>query len=155
MLSKQQKKKKLSTATRHKVVRLHQQGLSQTNISKQMVSQDVQFKLYLKKHNETGKAEDGLAADGKRIKFISILNVLQCHQFKTGRKQWHPGTTHLLSGEVWNEVAFNEWLQPKTHSFRMEGMETRPSDSTMHQNIGPGLQKNGSRSSGLMSQYLK
>lgn len=82
-------KKKKNDKTEHsnKVVRLHQQGLSQTNISKQMMSQDVQFKLYLKKHNETGMAEDGLAADGKRIELISILNVLQCHQFKTGRKQ--------------------------------------------------------------------
>ncbi len=34
-------------------------------------------------------------------------------------------------------------------------METRPSDLTMHENTGTGVQKNGSRCSGLMSQNLK
>lgn len=51
MLSKQQQKndKTEHSNKTNKVVRLHQQGLSHTNISKQMVSQDVQFKLFFKK----------------------------------------------------------------------------------------------------------
>ena len=45
-----------------------------------------------------------------------------------------------------------EELQPKSQT---SDMETRPSDSTMHENIGTGVQTNGSRCSGLMSQKLK
>lgn len=59
---------------------------------------------------------------------------------------------YVLSGEVWHDRAFNEWLQAKNHT---SDMETRPSDSTMHETIETGLQKNGSRGSRLMSQYLK
>ena len=63
-----------------------------------------------------------------------------------------PRYTHLLSGEVWPEVVFMEELQPKSHT---SDVGTRPSDSSMHKNIGTGVQKNGSRCSGLMSQNLK
>ncbi|MGH0173381.1 UNVERIFIED_CONTAM: hypothetical protein FKN15_067962 [Acipenser sinensis] len=63
-----------------------------------------------------------------------------------------PWYTHLLSGEVWSEVDFMEDLQPKSHT---SDVETRPSDSTMHENSGTGVQKNGSRCSGRMSQNLK
>ena len=45
-----------------------------------------------------------------------------------------------------------EELQPKSHT---SDMESRPSDSTVQETIGTGVQKNGSRCSGLMSQKLK
>ena len=63
-----------------------------------------------------------------------------------------PRYKHLLSGEVWPEVVFMEELQPKSHT---SDMETRPSDSTKHENIETGVQKHGSRCSGLMSQNQK
>lgn len=63
-----------------------------------------------------------------------------------------PWYTHLLSEEVWPEVVFREELQPESHS---SNVETRPSDSTMHKNLGTGVQKNGSRCSELMNQNFK
>ena len=48
---------RLSTATRHKVVILHQQGLSQTKISKQTGVSRCAVQALLKKHKETGNVE--------------------------------------------------------------------------------------------------
>lgn len=62
-----------------------------------------------------------------------------------------PRYNHLLSGEVFLEGVFMEELWPKNNT---SDMETRLS-SSMHNNIGSGVQKNGSRSSGLMSQNVK
>ena len=74
---------RLSTATRHNVVILHQQGLSQTKISKQTGVSRCAVQALLKKHKETGNVEDRRrsgrprklnAADEKHIKLISLRN---------------------------------------------------------------------------------
>ena len=57
--------------------------------------------------------------------------------------------THLLSAEVWSDVAFMENFLPKNH---VSDMERWPSDSTMHENTGGQKKAAGA---GLMSQYLK
>ncbi|MGH0149378.1 UNVERIFIED_CONTAM: hypothetical protein FKN15_016568 [Acipenser sinensis] len=49
---------RLSTATRHKVVILHQQGLSQAEISRQTGVSRCAVQALLKKHKETGNVED-------------------------------------------------------------------------------------------------
>ena len=49
---------RLSTATRHEVVILHQQGLSQTKSSKQTGVSRCAVQALLKKHKETGNIED-------------------------------------------------------------------------------------------------
>ncbi|KAM9482869.1 uncharacterized protein Hap1MRO34_007927 isoform 1-T2 [Clarias gariepinus] len=49
---------RLSTATRYKVVILHQQGLSQAKISKQTGVSRCAVQAILKKHKETGKVSD-------------------------------------------------------------------------------------------------
>lgn len=83
------------------------------------------------------------------------FDIGRCPAVPSAQNWWKPvgpRYTHLLSGEVWPEVVFMEELWPKSHT---SDVETRLSDSTMHENIGTGVQKNGSRCSGLMSQNLK
>lgn len=58
----------------------------------------------------------------------------------------------LPSGKVWPELVFMEEMQPKSSSTEVK---TRSSNSSMHENIGTGVQKNGNRCSGQMSQNLK
>lgn len=47
-----------STATRHKVVKFHQQGLSQIKISKQTGVSQCAVQALLKRHKEAGDAEE-------------------------------------------------------------------------------------------------
>ena len=74
---------RLSTASRHEVVKLHQQGLSQIKISKQTGISICAVQALLKKHKETGNNEVYRrscqqtklgAADEKHIKLISLRN---------------------------------------------------------------------------------
>ncbi|KAG2462395.1 VMAT2 protein, partial [Polypterus senegalus] len=72
---------RLITATRHKVVILHQQGLSQTKISKQTGVSRCAVKALLKKHKETGNVEDRRrkprkisVANDRHIKLITPRN---------------------------------------------------------------------------------
>ena len=151
---------RLSTATRHNVVILHQQGLSQTKISKQTGVSRCAVQALLKKHKKTGNVEDRRrsgrprklnAADEKHIKLISLRNrkmsssVISSELAETSGTQVHTSTVRrsLARSGLHGRVAAKK-LYPD--------METRPSDSTMHENIGTGVQKHGSRCSGLMSQ---
>lgn len=59
--------------------------------------------------------------------------------------------THPSRG-VWPEVVFLEELHSKSHN---SDMKTRLWASSMHEDAGTGLKKNGRRCSGLMSQKLK
>ena len=72
---------RLSTATRHKGVLLHQQGLSQTKSSEQTGVSRCAVQALWKKHKETGNVQDHRrsgrprklsAADEKHIKLISL-----------------------------------------------------------------------------------
>lgn len=98
---------RLSTATRHKVVILHQQGLSQTKISKQTGVSRCAVQALLKKHKETGNVEDRRrsgrprklsAADEKHIKLISLRNqkmsssAISSELAETSGTQVHPST---------------------------------------------------------------
>ncbi|MGH0128730.1 UNVERIFIED_CONTAM: hypothetical protein FKN15_035968 [Acipenser sinensis] len=74
---------RLSTATRHKVVILHQQGLSQAEISRQIGVSRCAVQALLKKHKETGNGEDRrrsgwprklTAADERHIMLTSLRN---------------------------------------------------------------------------------
>ncbi|MGH0116029.1 UNVERIFIED_CONTAM: hypothetical protein FKN15_060493 [Acipenser sinensis] len=74
---------RLSTATRHKVVLLHQQGLSQAEISRQTGVSRCAVQALLKKHKETGNVEDRrrsgrprklTAADERHIMLTSLRN---------------------------------------------------------------------------------
>ncbi|MGH0115836.1 UNVERIFIED_CONTAM: hypothetical protein FKN15_054192 [Acipenser sinensis] len=74
---------RLSTATRHKVVILHQQGLSQAEISRQTGVSRCAVQALLKKHKETGNVEDRrrsgrprklTAADERHIMLTSLRN---------------------------------------------------------------------------------
>ena len=151
---------RLSTATRHNVVILHQQGLSQTKISKQTGVSRCAVQALLKKHKETGNVEDRRrsgrprklnAADEKHIKLISLRNrkmsssVISSELAETSGTQVHTSTVRrsLARSGLHGRVAAKK-LYPD--------METRPSDSTKHENIETGVQKHGSRCSGLMSQ---
>ena len=104
---------------------------------------------------------DAVVGQGNLVQ--QMKNTSSLFPFEIGRcpavpsaQNWQkpvgPRYTHLLSREVWPEVVFMEELQPKSHT---SDIETRPSDSTMHKNIGTGVQKNGSRCSGLMTQNFK
>lgn len=98
---------RLSTATRHKVVILHQQGLSQTKISKQTGISRCAVQALLKKHKETGNVEDRRrsgrprklsAADEKHLKLISLRNrkmsssAISSELAETSGTQVHPST---------------------------------------------------------------
>lgn len=104
---------RLSTATRHKVVILHQQGLSQTKISKQTGISRCAVQALLKKHKETGNVEDRRrsgrprklsAADEKHLKLISLRNrkltssAISSELAETSGTQVHPST-------VWRSLA--------------------------------------------------
>ncbi|MGH0115834.1 UNVERIFIED_CONTAM: hypothetical protein FKN15_054190 [Acipenser sinensis] len=74
---------RLSTATRHKVVLLHQQGLSQAEISRQTGVSRCAVQALLKKHKETGNVEHRrrsgrprklTAADERHIMLTSLRN---------------------------------------------------------------------------------
>ena len=151
---------RLSTATRHNVAILHQQGLSQTKISKQTGVSRCAVQALLKKHKETGNVEDRRhsgrprklnAADETHIKLISLRNrkmsssVISSELAETSCTQVHTSTVRrsLTRSGLHGRVAAIK-LYPD--------METRPSDSTKHENIETGVQKHGSRCSGLMSQ---
>ncbi|XP_040293991.1 zinc finger protein with KRAB and SCAN domains 1-like isoform X2 [Bufo bufo] len=75
--------RRLSTATREKVVTLHQQGLSQSKISKQTGASRCAVQALLKKHKETGNIKDRghsgrprklSAADERRIMLTCLQN---------------------------------------------------------------------------------
>ena len=98
---------RLSTATRHKVVLLHQEGLSQTKISKQTGVSRCAVQALLKKHKETGNVEDHRrsgrprklsAADEKYIKLISFRNrkmsstAISSELAETSGTHVHPST---------------------------------------------------------------
>ena len=65
-----------------------------------------------------------------------------------------PSTSESLSGHSFDmfEIDGYEKRQRKNTCF---SHGTRRSDSSMHENIGIGVQKNGSRCSGLMTENLK
>ncbi|KAM3911575.1 uncharacterized protein RB166_020172 isoform 1-T2 [Leptodactylus fuscus] len=74
---------RLSAATRHKIVTLRQQGLSQSKISKQTGVSRCAVQALLKKHQETGNVEDRTrsgrprkltAADEMHIVLTSLQN---------------------------------------------------------------------------------
>lgn len=77
---------------------------------------------------------------GRRLAVSSELS-------ETSVTQQHPSTVRksLARSCVHERVAV---IQPYLD------MDTRPSESSMHKNIGTGAQKNSSRCSGLMSQNL-
>ena len=98
---------RLSTATRHKVVLLHQQGLSQTKSSEQTGVSRCAVQALLKKHKETGNVEDHRhsgrprklsAADEKYIKLISLRNrkmsssAIRSELAETSGTHVHPST---------------------------------------------------------------
>ena len=72
----------------------------------------------------------------KQMKNTSCLfpvEIVRCSTVPSTQNWQKPvGTmyTHLLSREVWLEVVFIKELQPKSYTFNME---TRPSNSTMHE----------------------
>lgn len=63
----------------------------------------------------------------------------------TSAKNWQKPVesryTNPLSEEIWPEMVFIEELQPKSHT---SDTETRPKDSSMHENLGAGVQKKDS-----------
>ena len=102
---------RLSTATRHKVVLLHQQGLSQTKSSKQTGVSRCAVQALLKKHKETGNVEDHRRSGRPRKLSAADEKYISLFPFEMGRCQavpsaqnWQrpvgPMYTHLLSGEV-------------------------------------------------------
>ena len=64
---------RLSRGTRYKVVLLHHKGLTQAKISKQVGLSSFDFQGLLKKHKETGKAED---CSGQPRKLADERNVM-------------------------------------------------------------------------------
>ena len=127
---------RLSAATRRKAVTLHQQGLSQTSIKK----------LAMLRIADTVVGQGKLMQQVKNTSSLFPFEIGRCAAVSSAQK-WQkpvgPRYTHLLSGDI-----FMEELQPKS---QISDMETRPSDSTMHENIGTGVLKNGRRYSGVMS----
>ncbi|XP_066465005.1 farnesyl pyrophosphate synthase-like isoform X1 [Eleutherodactylus coqui] len=98
---------RLSTETRHEVVILHQQGLSQAKISKQTGVSRCAVQALLKKHKETGNVEDRRrsgrprklsAADEIHIMFTSLQNrkmsssAISSEVAETSGTQVHPST---------------------------------------------------------------
>ncbi|XP_072925557.1 uncharacterized protein [Hemitrygon akajei] len=98
---------RVSIATRHKVVILHQQGLSQAEISRQTGVSRCAVKALLKKHKETGKIEDQKrsgrprklsAAEERYIILTSLLNrkksstAISSELTETTGTQVHPST---------------------------------------------------------------
>ncbi|XP_063814062.1 zinc finger protein 420-like isoform X2 [Pseudophryne corroboree] len=98
---------RLSTATRHKVVILHQQGLSQAKISKQTGVSRCAVQALLKKHKETGNVEDCRrsgrprklsASDERHIILTSLRNwkmsssAISSELAETSGTQVHPST---------------------------------------------------------------
>lgn len=106
----------LSTATRHKVVILHQQGLSQTKILKQTAVSKCAVQAHLKNHKETGNVEDCRCSGRPRNLTQQMINTpayfpsksedaqLYC-QLRTGRNQWDPFTP------IPSSMYVNEWPQ--------------------------------------------
>ena len=98
---------RLSTATRHKVVILHQQGLSQAEISRQTGVSRCAVQAVLKKHKERGSVEDRRCSGRPRkLTYFPSQSedVQQCHQLRIHRKQWDPGTPIYCpekSGQKW------------------------------------------------------
>ena len=106
---------RLSTATRHKVVILHQQGLSKAEMSRQTGVSRCAIQALLKKHKEAGNVEDRrrsgrprklTAADERRIMLTSLHNWKRSSSAISSElaEKWtlvHPPT-------VWSEVAFME-----------------------------------------------
>ena len=65
--------RKILTATRHRVVILHEQGKSQAEISRQTAVSRYGIQALLKKHQETGQVEDKLMkSDEKYLKVTSL-----------------------------------------------------------------------------------
>lgn len=128
---------RLSTATRHNVVILHQQGLSQTKISKQTGVSKCAVPALLKK---TLRIVDAVVSQGNLMQLMK--NTSSLFTFEIGRFQavasaqnWQkpvvPRYRHLLSGEVWPEVVFMEELQPKSSTpTRKQGQVTELSTKT-------------------------
>ena len=91
-----------STATRHKVVKFHQQGLSQIKISKQTGVSQCAVQALLKRHKETGNTE---------------AKQTLCSKWKTDQAYFpfeivRYGYNHLLSMEVWPEVFMEAAKKP-------------------------------------------
>ena len=94
------------------------------------------------------------ASDEKHIKLISLRNqrmsssAISSELAETSRTQVHPSTIQrsLVRSGLHGRVT------AKSHTSHMK---RRPRDSTMHKNIGTGVQKNGSRCSGLMGKNVK
>ncbi|XP_044130794.1 zinc finger protein 174-like isoform X3 [Bufo gargarizans] len=99
--------RRLSTATREKVVTLHQQGLSQSKIAKQTGVSRCAVQALLKKHKETGNIEDRRrsgrprklsAADERRIMLTCLQNrkmsssAISSELAETIGTQVHPST---------------------------------------------------------------
>ncbi|KAG7474592.1 hypothetical protein JOB18_013095 [Solea senegalensis] len=104
---------RLNTATRHKVVVLHQQGLSQAKISKQTGVSRCAVQALLKKHKETGNVEDRRrsgrprklsVADERHIMLTSLQNrkmsssAISSELAVTCGTQVHPSTIRRSLG---------------------------------------------------------
>ncbi|MGH0172377.1 UNVERIFIED_CONTAM: hypothetical protein FKN15_063225 [Acipenser sinensis] len=97
---------RLSTATRHKVVILHQQGLSQAEISRQTGVSRCAVQALLKKHKETGNVEDRrrsgrprklTAADERHIMLTSLHNRKMSSSAISSELAENSGTLEFLT----------------------------------------------------------
>lgn len=113
---------RLSTATRQEVVILRQQGLSPAENS----MQTGVVQALLKKNKESGNAEDRrrsgrprkhTAADVSFIRLTSLRDrKMSSSAISSDLGPWY---THLLSRDVWSEVAFVEDLRTKSQATRL------------------------------------
>ncbi|XP_069625575.1 farnesyl pyrophosphate synthase-like isoform X5 [Ranitomeya imitator] len=103
--------RRLSIETRHQVIMLHQQGLSQAKISKQTAVSRCAVQALLKKHQEMGNVEDRRrsgrprklsAADETQIMLTSLLNqkmsssAISLELAATSGIQLHPSTVRRI-----------------------------------------------------------
>ncbi|KAG2468769.1 GNPAT acyltransferase, partial [Polypterus senegalus] len=131
---------RLSTATRHKVVILHQQGLSQTKISKQTGVSRCAVQALLKKHKETGNTEDHRrsgqprklgAADERHIKLITLRNRKMSSSAITSELAETSGT----QGEVFDvslvpiSISYERILEESLYAYELLGVP-KPKEST-------------------------
>ncbi|XP_077112473.1 farnesyl pyrophosphate synthase-like isoform X1 [Ranitomeya variabilis] len=103
--------RRLSIETRHQVIMLHQQGLSQAKISKQTGVSRCAVQALLKKHQEMGNVEDRRrsgrprklsAADETQVMLTSLLNqkmsssAISLELAATSGIQLHPSTVRRI-----------------------------------------------------------